>query len=231
MFGSGNNQVAGYALSQLGDQNRIRLEQPVRHLELMLTLWARKILRLCAKFSGGYPIYVQGQSQGKAYMDWVEIKDADQYLVSAEIQPIFPNEETRKHAEASQVRNLLSETTIMERYLGIEQPDDEFERRQVESAMQHPAMKMYSMIVALDGLAKAGDKAAQMTLQALSKGGVAGEPGRPKEDPSPAGLTGLQSQNGEPVPQSVGGEMPGSSASEQMEGMANAAPNLSGGIG
>ena len=61
MFGSGQSQLAGYALSQLGDQNRIRMEQPITHLELLLTHWAKKSMGLLSEFAQGAHICVYGQ--------------------------------------------------------------------------------------------------------------------------------------------------------------------------
>lgn len=226
MYGSGG-QNAGYAISQLGDQNRIRLEQPIRHLELLLSTWARKVLRLCGSFSSGAFIKATGVSRGKSFATWVDAASAN-YVVQAKIIPNFPNEEVRKHAEASQVRGSLSLYTIQQRYLGVEQPDDELARMQMETALQHPLMQTYGMIVALQDKAKTGDKAAIMTLQSLNQGGIPGTPGRPKESPNPMQPTGLQSSTGQPVPEALGAEPPGTSIADAMSGAANAAPGMDG---
>jgi hypothetical protein len=231
MFGSGVSQVAGYALSQLGDQNRIRLEQPIAHLELLLTHWAKKSLKLLNVFAAGMHIAVYGQHRGKDYFEYVEVDDLMRYSVRAEIRPSFPNEETRKTAMATQVKGTLSEYTIMERYLGIEQPDDEEERKMIEAVSRHPISIQYSIMTELKRRVEdEGDKVAEMVLQQLQAGQVPGAaPGQPA--PNPEQLTGTQSANGQPVPQATGGLPPGQSEEEVMTSMANAAPGMDGQVG
>jgi hypothetical protein len=230
MFGSGASQIAGYALSQLGDQNRIRLEQPISHLELLLTTWAKKSLRLLNEFAQGAYICVYGQHRGKDYFEYVPVDELDGYSVRAEIRPNFPNEETRKTAMATQVKGTLSEYTIMERYLGIEQPDDEEERKMIEAVSKHPLTIQYSIMKELRRRAENGDKdAEQVLVQMQNQAQPIGQPGRPKDPNAPEQLTGLQSPTGEPVPQAMG-EQPGQSPMDQMNQAANAAPNMQGGV-
>jgi hypothetical protein len=219
MFGSGQSQVTGYALSQLGDQNRIRLEQPIQHIQLLLTIWAKKTLRLLKTFTAGAVICVYGTHRGKDYVDYVEISELEGYNVRAEIRPNFPNEEQRKVAMATQVKGIVSNYTIMEKYLGIEQPEDEEERRIVEAVSNHPAVQNYVIMKELKERAENGDNVASMVLQAMQSGGLPGQPGRPAEPPNPAQLTGTQSPTGQPVPQALG-ETPGQSPEDVQAGLA-----------
>jgi hypothetical protein len=231
MFGAGASQVAGYALSQLGDQNRIRMEQPITHLELLLTHWAKKSLALLGEFAQGAQICVYGQHKGKDYLEYVEVDDLDKYAVRAEIIPEYPNEETRKTAMATQVKGTLSDYTIMERYLGIDAPEDEQERRIIEMVANHPVTIQYSIMRELSEQAEAGDEIAAQVLQQMQAGMIPGaQPGRPKEARGMEQLTGTQSPDGQPVPQAEG-EQPGASPMDQLNNAANAAPNMDGGIG
>jgi hypothetical protein len=228
MFGSGSSQVAGYALSQLGDQNRIRMEQPISHLELLLTHWAKKAMNLLNEFSKGAYICVYGQHRGKDYFEYVPVDELDGYSVRAEIIPEYPNEETRKTAMATQVKGTLSEYTIMERYLGIEQPDDEEERKMIEAVSRHPLTIQYSIMKELSSRAENGDQIAAQVLQQMQQQQMgANQPGRPKEPRNPEQLTGLQSPTGQPTPQALG-QQPGQSPADQMDAMAGAAPNRAG---
>lgn len=231
MFGSGASQVAGYALSQLGDQNRIRLEQPVTHLELLLTHWAKKSLALLSEFAQGAQVCVYGQHKGKDYLEYVEVDDLEKYAVRAEIIPEFPNEETRKSAMATQAKGTLSDYTIMERYYGIEQPDDEQERKIIEAVQNHPVTIQYTIMKELREMAEAGGpegEVAAMVLQQMQAGMIPGaQPGRPTEPRNAEQLTGTQSPTGQPVPQAMGM----TPDKPEAENMANAAPNLQGGIG
>ncbi len=225
MFGAGASQVAGYALSQLGDQNRIRMEQPITHLELLLTHWAKKSMALLTEFAKGAQICVYGQHKGKDYLEYVEVDDLEKYAVRAEIIPEYPNEETRKTAMATQVKGTLSDYTIMERYLSIDDPESEQERRLIEMVSNHPVTIQFSIMRELKEQADAGDEIAAMTLQQMQAGMIPGaQPGRPKDPNNPEQLTGLQSPTGQPVPQALG-QQPGASQSEQM---ANAAPSMEG---
>jgi len=227
MFGSGASQVAGYALSQLGDQNRIRMEQPITHLELLLTHWAKKSLSLLSEFAQGAQICVYGQHKGKDYLEYVQVDDLKKYAVRAEVIPEYPNEETRKSAMATQAKGTLSDYTVMERYYGIEQPDDEEERKIIEAVSRHPVMTQYLIMKELQERADNGDQAATQTLQQMQAGTIPGaQPGRPKEPNAPEQLTGTQSPTGQPVPQATG-QSPERSESEQL---ASASPNMMGGI-
>ncbi len=225
MFGSGASQVAGYALSQLGDQNRIRLEQPIAHLELLLTHWAKKAMRLLNEFAEDAHVCVYGQYKGSDYLEYVPINKLSSYTVRAEIRPQFPNEETRKTAMATQVKGIISNYTIMEQYLGIEQPNDEEERKIIEAVSNHPVTIQYAIIAELKRRIKDGDDVAQMVLDQMNQGQIPGTPGRPTEPNNAEQLTGLQSPDGSAVPQAGGAPPPGQSPLEQQNALANAAPS------
>lgn len=228
MFGSGNNAVAGYALSQLGDQNRIRLEQPINHLELLLTTWAKKTMKLLHKFAPGTIMCVYGHQKGADYMDYVEMDKLIGYSIRAEIRPNFPNEEMRRVAMSTQVKGTISDYTRMERYLGIEQPEDEQERKLIEAAENHPITMQYALMAQLDKMAKDGDQIAAMALQSLQQNGLPGQPGRPDQGNKPEQLQGVASPTGqEPVP---GQTPPGTTPAEQQASLATATPNTVGGI-
>ena len=66
----------------------------------------------------------------------------------------------------------------MERYLDIDQPDDEQKKRLRDMAIQHPVMQQLAVMQYLMERAQSGDDAiataAQMTIQQLMGGGVPG---------------------------------------------------------
>lgn len=232
MYGSGQSQIAGYALSQLGDQNRIRMEQPIKHLELLLSLWAKKSLAMLTEFVGDAQICVYGQYKGKHFHDYVTMNDIQGYAIVAEIRPKFPSEETRKVAMATQAKGILSQYTIMERYLDIEQPEDEEQRKMIEMATAHPVAIQYALISELKERADADppDEIAKITLEAIMANGLPGMAGRPKEANNPEQLTGTQSPTGEAVSQAEGGLPPGQGAEAEMNQAVTASPNMEGGI-
>ena len=245
MFGEGPSQVSGYALSQLGDQNRIRLSQPVIHLEMMWSAWARKILRLTSQFTGGeVDIRVYGSMKGQDFIHQMNTKELEHYIVKAVVKPEFPNEKVRNHAMASQVAGILSERTIMENYLEIDQPDDERERRLDDIISKDPAMIRFQVLQRLLDLVKSEDEmistAASMAIQQLQAGMAGGpqgggtgmgQPGAPEGPPGAPNALGLQSAGGGAPPQAGGGPPAGGSFSDKLRRITEAAPGFTPGGG
>lgn len=238
MFGEGTSQVSGFALSQLGDQNRIRLTQPVLHLEMMWSSWARKTLRLTNFFTEGrIPIRVYGNLRGQDFVEQLATNDLQNYMVKASVQPEFPNEKTRNHAMANQVRDILSERTIMERYLDIDQPDDERNKRQEDTVFRHPLYQQFEVMQRLMQMASDQTNpivaaAAAMTIQQMQGGMIpgpqaggtgAGQAGRPST-PSREQAIGLQSATGAPTEQAGGASPPGQSFADILQQMTTGAP-------
>ena len=223
MFGSGANQVAGFALSQLSDQNRIRLEPPIEHMELLLTNWAKKTLGLLKYFAQDSIICVYGKQKGDYYQDEVDMANVGGLTIRAEIRPSFPSEKQRKVAMSTQVKGTLSQYTIMQDYLDIEQPEDEDKRKLVEAATHHPLMLQYMLVAELTEMAEAGDAAAAKVLQSMESqqaSNVSGQEGRPEDPRGMEQLTGLASPTGQPPPQAEGNTPPGQSAAEQQGNLA-----------
>jgi len=220
-YGAGASQVSGYALSQLGDQNRIRLEQPVTHLERFYSWLGKKIIDITEANAGQNAfIRVYGRVRGAPFAGAVEIDALKGLQISCKIVPEFPNERVRNHAMATQVRGILSDHRIMEDYLGVQQPDDEFDVRMTEDAQKHPIVTGYNLMRKLSEMAEAGDKVAAMTLVALQQSGMPGMPGRPSEPPNPQQPQGVP-QAGRPMGGTIGGTE---------EALASAAPTMEGGV-
>jgi len=216
---------SGYALSQLGDQNRIRLEQPVTHLEMLWAQWAKKILELTEFFAGERRVRVYGRSRGQDFMEMVQGKGLSNYLVKCEIKPEFPNEKVRNHAMATQVKGLLDDITIMENYLGIEQPSDVQTRKVAQQALNNPMMLQYAMIKQFRQMAET-DPDAAMVLKIMEQQMMPAQKGEGGNNPEQ--LTGLQSPTGQPTPQAMGGTPPGQGENAMIQGMAGMSPQMSG---
>jgi hypothetical protein len=228
MYGEGSSSLSGYALGQLGDQNRIRLEQPITHIERFWTWWARKTLDMIAMFSANDLIQVYGQLRGKDFAEMITGQDIQGYHVRCEIQPEFPNEKVRKHAMASQVSPILSKYTLMQDYLDIQQPDDEQERKIQESLMQHPIVAQFAIMMKLKEMAESeGVQEAEMAKAVLGimQQQLVAAQGTTNPSTNPAQLTGLQSANGQPTEQAQGNATPGQSETEVMNKMGTATPS------
>lgn len=232
MFGSGGDS-SGYGMSQLGDQNRLRLETPLIHLEALWTWAARKWLDLVQEFAPDGFFQIYGQMRGKDFTELVHATDLTGLNVRCEIKPDFPNERTRNHALAVQVKGTLSDETIMEKYLGIGQPDEEHEKLLRELAERHPLMIQEGIMSKLKESADGGDEVAATALellkQQISKGQGQNPNGRPEEPSNLPQLTGTQTPTGGVIPTNNPAD-----AGKVLSGMrnqANAAPNMRGGIG
>jgi len=202
--------VSGYAMSQMSDQSRIRLEQPVRHLELMWSTVARKIMDLTTIFAPEASVRVYGTMRDQDFAESVMEADLRDYLVTAHFKPEFPGEQVRKHAMATQVRGLLPDFMIMERYLDVPQPDDAFDRQLYELIIKDPIAIRFAIMKKLEEKAKGGDQIAIMMLQQMSQegasppGGQSGGPPRPEQPTGSAGPTGKGPSGGAPPGQSEG---------------------------
>ena len=217
--------ASGYALSQIGDANKIKLEQPVRALNWLWSSWARKMLRLTEKFGTGSVVRVYGSLKGQDFADQIVTDDFSKYLVRAKLKPKYPGDDTRNAAMGSQARGMLSDWTIMERFWDIDQPDDENKRILRQMAERHPQVIEYQIRKNLMEKAKMGDEAAVMTIMAMQQG----QPGNPNQapgPPKPEQQVGTQSPTGEATPQAQGGEPPGQDINSLMNQMVGATPQL-----
>lgn len=232
MFGAGPSQVSGYGLSQLGDQNRIRLEQPVQHLQMFWERWAKLALKLTAHFAGDNVVRVYGRMKGMDFNEMIFARELSDYNIKCLIKPEFPNDKVRKHAMATQVRGILSDTTLMQEYLDIEQPDEELTRRIIDQAQNHPMVMQYGIIKQLKEMAKEGDEVAALVLQQMAQQGPPGQlpPQNQKQPPNPIQPTGLQSSTGQSTSQAQGQPPAGQGEGDMLSQLASLSPNMQGGV-
>lgn len=199
-YGIGGEGMSGYALSRISDANKLKIAVPTENLEMLFSLWARKALRLLVNFAAGSMVRVYGKLRGRDFVEQIVGEDMANYLVKASYRAKFPGDEVRRHAMATQVRGLLSDATLMEKYLDVEQPGDERRKRLREMAQMHPVMQQYMILSALMEMAMDGDMAAALALQTLTQ-----PPVQQQRQPSPlqaeGGMLGAVNQ---PTPQEQG---------------------------
>jgi len=222
MYGGGADTESGYALSQLADQGRIRLEQPITHLQSMWGRWARKVLGLSAGFGTGKEIHVYGRVRGATYEEYLKADRLVGYAVRCNIKADFPNERVRKHSMAVQARGVLSDTTLMEKYYDIQQPDEELEKRLAEQAASNPIMLQYNILKELQRMAvEEKDEAAGIAYNLAKDQVMASLLGQQQAQQqaapgsAPGGLTGTQSQTGQVPTQATS---PGKAVANVMAG-------------
>jgi hypothetical protein len=225
MYGSATG-VSGYALSQLGDQNRIRLIPAISQLENLWTWSARKWLDLVKEFAGESYMELYGSAKGEDFTITVKGEELAGFNVRCIIRPEFPNERTRNFALATQARGVLSDRRLMEDFYGVQQPDDERQQKLMELAEQHPVLQQYAILAKLQEMKNGGDEAAgmamQMIQQQLNPTGQA--QGRPPEPSNPEQPLGLQSPDGQPTET----PSPENVMTNAIAGQANASPTMGG---
>ena len=237
MFGAGQSQVSGYALSQLGDQSRIRLTQPIQHLELLWTIWARKVMRLVKEFVAEPAILkVYGSIRGHDFAEQLVAGELEAYMIKANIKPEYPNEKVRNHAMAAQVMGILPESMVMERYLDVDQPDDARKRRLQDAAANHPMMQQFAVMKYLIDIAEnSKDKvmkaAAAMVIAQMNAPAAQAQtqvgPGGPEDtSTSPGNALGLASADGSATPQAEGEEPAGMSFDDQLKRLTENTPGF-----
>lgn len=221
-IGSGASQVSGFSLSQLGDQNRIRLEQPVAHLKRFWEWAGEKAVEVALENAEpGSFISVYGMMRGEPFASMVSIEELRGFHITCNIQPNFPNDQVRKHAMGNQVRGILSEETIMERYLDIQQPDDEYDRKILEMTQTHPLTIQFSIMKVLEERAQGGDEIAAAVIRNFQQQGVQGQPGAPKQPQNFEQSMGVPQAGAAQV-----GNQPNNSPFEDATGN----PNMAGGV-
>jgi len=231
MFGSGPSAVSGYAVSQMNDQNRLRLVTPIEHLEDFWTWSARKWIEMAKEFATGSYISVYGHLRDKDFSEALEVDQMTDITVRCEIRPEFPNDQVRKHAMATQAAPFLAKQNIVEDYLGYQQPDEVRERQMYELAQDNPMALQYSMMIYLKKMADKGDEVAKAMLaaqmaQLAQQANPIDEGGRPKEPSNPEQPLGLQSPNGQASPSAT--EFSGANEMRNIQNQATAAPQMTG---
>jgi len=138
-YGAGTGG-SGYGLSLQNDSGRIRLNQFQRNLERSWAIVFRKMLSLAARFAPNQNLPVYGRLNGKPFVLGITGGDMLGYRIDVEVRPQFPQDETRKTTIAAQLKaqDLLSERTIQERYLDVDYPDVELDRKLKQMALQNP---------------------------------------------------------------------------------------------
>jgi len=223
MFGEGPSGISGYALSQLGDQNRIRLQTAIAHLEDLWTWVARDWVDLVREFAPDKYMELYGRIRGDDFAEMVYGGDLVGFNIRCHIKAEFPNEKVRNHAMATQVKDLLSPDTIMENYLGIQQPKDEREKKLIAMAEVHPALQSYAILAKLQEMAENGDTVAQMVVAKEMQNVMAQPGGRPTEPTNPEQILGAV-DGAELGGQAI--QTPQSAVAQAIADQQNAAPRM-----
>ena len=127
---------------------------------------------------------------------------------------------------ATQTKDTLSSETRMERYLDVQQPDQEVRKVLREQAEQHPAMVEFQMMAEFERLAAQGNKAAQQMLAKMqAEGSSPDKPGPNPQLPKPEQFGGLPTNKpGEVTQQEAGLAPPGQEPLQEQDRLREGVP-------
>jgi hypothetical protein len=220
MFGQTPSRMSGYALSQLVGSDTLRTDIPRRNIELALALAARVIFGLMQKFSPTVAMGINVVVKNKKLAAMLNGEETKKLTLSAAIKPKHVADEIRLASLgvqlASSPNSPVSIAYILEHYFGLEQPEDEINRKLSEKALQDPVI---NLIALHDALQEAGHFAAglveQQLKEAMQKAAAPEQAaGGPAPPATPGGPPGMQPGPDEAVglglglPQAIGGNPP-----------------------
>jgi len=187
-YGRGSGSLSGYAITQYNEGARARLSIPRTNYALAMTELCQGIVSLCVNFAPDLAIPVFGEYKNAQFYTSLTGNQMKGHIILVNVSSDLPGDETRKAVIGGQLKatGALSERTIMERYFGIEAPEDELQQILVERAAKHPTAMLIAMAYAL---AQSKDPFSQMVLQqvvqALQQVKAVQTPGGPPQPTTP----------------------------------------------
>ena len=191
-FGRGPSGSSGYAIGQQNEGARARLNLPRANAELALTHLAHLIVGLAETFSPDTAIPVWGVEKSKMFYKMLTGKQMQGHLIEVAIEEDLPADKMRNATIGGQLKatGVLSNQTIAEKYMGIEDWDEEQKKILIERIMSNPVFMMATMLRAT---AQDQDLAMQLVRAEVAK--LAGQmtqapsPGAQAQAPVPGAPT------------------------------------------
>jgi hypothetical protein len=204
-YGNGPS-MSGYAISSLSDGGRIRLQMPREAQELGWSIAFRKVLRLCQINSPQIPLTVWGNYKGQPFACSLVGEQMRDTRVEVSIATEMPADKARTEAIGMQMKaqGLLSEQTILEKYIHIDDPIGEIEQKMFEKLEAHPVFQL--MRLAKIGVDKGIPKDFLMSILGPQLQQMLMQVGQQGQQPSPMNPGGgnpmetAEGGNGQPMP-------------------------------
>lgn len=198
-FGQGPGSLSGYAITQYNEGARARLNLPRLNFALALTSICQGIVSLCMNFAPNMGIPVFGRYKNADFYTTLTGDDMKGHIIKVNIVSELPGDEVRKAVIGGQLKQAgaLSERTIMERWMGIENVEDEMQQKLREMASKHPAVMLSAVARAL---AEDADPIARVALQQLEQALTQIQAPPPVTRPAPQGAA----PQGPPPPRPMG---------------------------
>ncbi len=150
-YGQGGGATSGYAVGQYAEGARARLNLPRLNYALALTELCQGIVSLCVNFAPQMGIPVFGQYKNDRFYMTLTGNQMKGHIIQVNINSDMPGDQVRKAVIGGQLKaqNVLSERTIMEEWLGVENVEDEQQQMARERAMKHPEIQLQAIAKAL----------------------------------------------------------------------------------
>jgi len=194
------NPESGPVVQGMNANDRMRLTPFVTNAELAISAAIQKLLDCAYAFaeSDGQERKLQVFSEGERSAVAISAKDLKGWLVTAKLTTKLPTDEARDWAIAANARQAglpVSDYTLAQTKLGIDQPEDEERRRNVEMFKRNPQIIELALNNAIEEIS--GERMEQLMP------GLAGPPPQGPSAPRPTGppTTAVSPQGmGRPMP-------------------------------
>ncbi len=139
---------SGYENSLIIEDSRTRLGLIRSNAELALTQLCQGIVALGVNFAPDMAIPVWGQWRNEDFYAKLTGSEMKGHIIDVTIASELPGDEVRKATIGGQLKaqGALSDRTIQERYLNIENSDEEAEQILMEQATKHPIARLLAML-------------------------------------------------------------------------------------
>jgi hypothetical protein len=149
MFGQVSSRASGYALSQVIGADTLRTDTPRGNLELAFSSVADKVFGLMQIFSLNTHLAVTSQIRHRRMATMLSGEETRALMVETFIKPKQTNDEVRLATLGAQIASLpvppVSVRYILEHYFGVNQPEEEMDRKLDEQAIQNPIVRLMAL--------------------------------------------------------------------------------------
>jgi hypothetical protein len=145
-FGQVPFEMSGFGINQLQGGIEVSALPVTQTIEDMYWVADDEILRQVRKLKGKFR--VQGlDNAGKAFLEEIAGAKLDKnYIVNTKLQIALPQDELLRAQVAETLQRLgVSQLTVFDKYLDIQDPHGEYERRLAEEADREPVVKTLKM--------------------------------------------------------------------------------------
>ena len=218
MFGQVSTRMSGYALSQLVGSDTLRTDTPKKNLELALSCVADIVFSLLQAFNPDVYMGVNVQIKDKQLSAILNGNETKLLTMHCFIKPRHIADDVKMASLGAQLASLpnppVSLAFILENYFGVQQPEDEINRRLGEDVMKDPLVRLLALhkLLKEENHFAAGFIEQQLQQAIAQQAAPPGGPGAPGglglPGGGPPGMAGPMEGVGLGVPQAMMGNPP-----------------------